>query len=184
MSRLDDAMAAVRINPKDSKAWSDLGELLVEAGQIEKAKQSFQRALQFDPTNQAAQRGLSGAFTAETPVAPPVRPTPPVPERSAPSPSRPAESRTTPPPTPRPTTPEIREESSTAPRGIDTAPRPALTPQRAAASSSAAGERSLFRKPPPPPQKPSQTRIMMGLAVIGVVMALCLVACLALIIQF
>lgn len=189
MSRLDDAMVAVRTNPKDSKAWSNLGELLVADGQIEKGKQSFQRALQLDPTNQAAQRGLSGAFAAETPVAPPLAPSrpaapPPAPERTTPTASRPAESRPAPPPpAPRTPAPQSREERSTPVKSTDTAPRPALSPQRATPTG-AASERAQFRKPPPPPQKPSQTRVMMGLAVMGVIIALCLVACVALIIQF
>lgn len=184
MSRLREAMDAVRANPKNAGAWVILGELLGADGQTEKATQSFQRALQLDPTNITAQRGLAQILLADkggnagagglgtgrlTP--PPTNPSTPrataqsmpaLPPHSAPS------RNASPPPSPRPTreapapprSPISREEA--APR------RPAPRPNAGAAVE--------MRTPPPQAIKPSQGRMMAGMAFLVLIPLLCLCA--------
>lgn len=59
---LPEAMTAVRANPKSAVAWSELGDALVGEGQLEKARESYQRALQLDPLCTAAQVGLAATL--------------------------------------------------------------------------------------------------------------------------
>jgi hypothetical protein len=185
MSRLREAMDAVRSNPKNAGAWVILGELLGADGQTEKATQSFQRALQLDPTNITAQRGLAQILLADkggnagagglgtgrlTP--PPTNPSTPrataqsmpaLPPHSAPSHDA------SPPRAPRPTReapvtpsrpPISREEA--APRR--TAPRPN------------AGAAVEMRTPPAQAIKPSQGRMMLGIGFLIAIPLLCLCA--------
>lgn len=75
---LREAMAAVRSNPRSALAWSELGDALVGEGQLEKARESYQRALQLDPLCAGAQSGLAATLVqppSET-SAPPVEEAP------------------------------------------------------------------------------------------------------------
>src|SRR5262245_941608 len=96
MSRKQEVMSAVRANPKSSKAWSDLGDVLAEEGQLEKAKEPYLRAIQLDPTNEAAQAGMLSASMAEAQADLPPEPPP---QRAAPV-QTPPPARETPPTTP------------------------------------------------------------------------------------
>ncbi len=82
---LREAMAAVRTNPKDAMAWSALGDTLAQEKQLEKARESYQRALQLDPLCAAAQAGLAATLmqaAGEPPAVPPVEVEPPRPTLS------------------------------------------------------------------------------------------------------
>ena len=178
MSRRRAAMGAVSANPNNAGAWVILGELLGADGQTEKATQSFQRALQLDPTNITAQRGLAQILLADkggnaeagglgtgrltpSPANPPTpRATaqnmPALPPNAEPSPTaRPARE------TPAPSRAPISREEA-APR------RPASRPNAGAAVE--------MRTPPPQPIKPSQGRMMMGMGFLIAIPLLCLCA--------
>ena len=178
MSRLREAMDAVRANPKNAGAWVILGELLGADGQTEKATQSFQRALQIDPTNITSQRGLAhisladkggnaeepGLCSGRLTHSPDNPPTPPHTAPERPLPARPASATATARPareTPAPSRTAISREEA-APR------RPASRPNAGAAVE--------MRTPPPQPIKPSQGRMMMGMGFLIAIPLLCLCA--------
>ncbi len=64
MSPIKTAMSAVRADPKNSRAWSTLGEALAAEGLEARAREAFERALLLDPLNGAA-RGGRAALTEE-----------------------------------------------------------------------------------------------------------------------
>lgn len=175
MSRLREAMDAVRANPKNAGAWVTLGEQLVAEGQLEKGTQSFQRALQLDPTNASAQRGLAqillaggfpppggGGATMVPPSAPTPRPTaqsiPALPPKSA---------------------PREAPSSRVNPEPIS-APRPAITREdtgsRRSMSRANGGVAMEMRNPPLQAIKPSRERMMMGIIFLIAVPLLCICA--------
>jgi tetratricopeptide (TPR) repeat protein len=55
----NDAIAAVRSNPRDPAAWARLGTFLAEVGDTEKATECFIRALRIDGSSDEAQSGLA-----------------------------------------------------------------------------------------------------------------------------
>jgi tetratricopeptide (TPR) repeat protein len=55
----NDAIAAVRANPKNPDAWARLGTFLAEAGDADKATECFMRALRIDGTCTEAKSGLA-----------------------------------------------------------------------------------------------------------------------------
>lgn len=66
----DAAAAAVRANPKDPDAWFTLGQALATEGDVEKARDCFERALALEPLHKAAHRELQGLDrAAATPLA-------------------------------------------------------------------------------------------------------------------
>jgi tetratricopeptide (TPR) repeat protein len=180
MSRLREAMDAVRTNPKNAGMWVTLGEILLAERQLEKATQSFQRALQLEPTNAAAQRGLAQILLADPGGPPPGRSTPP--ETRTPSAPRPtAQSFQALPPTP--------AQRQTPPPARESAPRTARPPvetsvpvsREAPAMNrplprSQAGSAMEMRTPPPPPIKPTQGRMMAGILTLVLIPVLCLCA--------
>lgn len=192
MSQLRDAMAAVKASPKNPAAWIALGDLLASEGQSDKATQSYQRALQLDPTNQAAQRGLAQLIIqnagSASPAAPstPVRPTPPEQNRPA-TPSRPVpEPRRATPPSEvrRPQSPPATSQRRSAeervsrptPRREESIAAPRTEPS--ATSSSVGKMASTFemRERPARPQKPSEGRLRAGLLFIVFIPVLCICA--------
>jgi hypothetical protein len=177
MSRLREAMDAVRANPKNAGAWVTLGEQLGAAGQIEKATQSFQRALQLDPTNSAAQRGLAQILLADTggnsgaSTPPPSAPMPRATAQNLPAlPPAPTARRES--PSPRPT--RIEPEPISAPRSAIT--REEASAPRRTTSRPNAGAAMEMRTPPPQAIKPTQGRMMAGILFLVLVPLLCLCA--------
>jgi hypothetical protein len=55
-----EAMAAVRAQPQDARAWLALGRVLAAEGEKAKARDSYQRALQIAPDFEEAQAALAG----------------------------------------------------------------------------------------------------------------------------
>lgn len=55
----NDAIAAVRANPKNPDAWARLGTFLAEAGDRDKATECFMRALRIDGSCAEAKTGLA-----------------------------------------------------------------------------------------------------------------------------
>jgi tetratricopeptide (TPR) repeat protein len=55
---VQEAMAAIKLNPKSADAWTDLGAALADNGEFDKARDCFNRALKFDPNNARAAYGL------------------------------------------------------------------------------------------------------------------------------
>lgn len=55
----NDAIAAVRTNPKNPDAWARLGTFLAEAGDRDKATECFMRALRIDGSCTEAKTGLA-----------------------------------------------------------------------------------------------------------------------------
>jgi hypothetical protein len=164
MSRLREAMDAVRTTPKNASAWVNLGELLAADGQSEKARQSFQRALQLEPTNSTAQQGLAQILLAN-------RGGTMTPQGNL------GTGRLTPPP------PSTASRTPTDPHPVmpsrDSAPQPTIT--RADTVSPRPNNRPVssgttLRPPLPPAVKPSQERFTMGLVVLVAVPLLCLCA--------
>lgn len=135
------AMAAVRQNPKSSKAWSDLGDALLEAGQRQKAQESYQRALQLDPLNAAAQAGIANALQTGTSTAS----TPPAPAATMLD-SMPA-------------TPPRQGRAQVVQEDMVEEP----TPGPAAAKEKPARPPATRREPPPWPKKPTRNRMMAGI---------------------
>lgn len=169
MSRLREAMDAVRANPKNAAAWVALGDQLGADGQIEKATQSYQRALQLDPTNATAQRGLAQILLAGNNAIGAERNAPPV----APTPRPTAQSMAALPPAPTPTRPARPDPTISA-------PRPAISREEAAPRRpnprSQGGSALEMRTPPPQAIKPSQGRMMAGILVLLLIPLLCLCA--------
>jgi superkiller protein 3 len=68
--RRDDAEKLLRqcvnANPGLSKAWTDLGELLMESRRPDEALQCFQRALEGDPANRLARLGTGAVIEAQS----------------------------------------------------------------------------------------------------------------------
>ena len=54
----NDAIAAVRANPKEPTAWARLGTLLMKDGEDQKATECFMRALRIDGSCEEAKAGL------------------------------------------------------------------------------------------------------------------------------
>lgn len=181
MSGLKEAMNAVRENPKHAGSWVALGEILLAEHQLEKATQSFQRALQLEPTNSAAQRGLAQILLAGSGGASAsARPTP--------STGTPRPAATTPPPAasrpPVSQTP-LRSDSRTPPPRAQVPPRSVATPPptpsaplmrdteipRAQRGVAAPME---LRTPPPRPKLPSPGRVRLGLFFLALIPLLCI----------
>ncbi|MBA3530720.1 MAG: tetratricopeptide repeat protein [Ardenticatenales bacterium] len=174
MSRKQEAMAAVRTNPKSSKAWSDLGDVLAAEGQLEKAKESYLRAIQLDPSNEAAQEGMFSASMAQAQTEP--APEPP-PQRSAPPPTPPA-ARETPPPASSSKGGAKASDSVAAKESRErreAAARPTPTPPPASMGAGSGKSTINLRKRPPHPKKPGQARIIAG--IVGVLLLPTLCAC-------
>jgi hypothetical protein len=55
---VQEAMQAIKANPKSADAWTDLGAALADNGELDKARDCFNRALKFDPNNARAAYGL------------------------------------------------------------------------------------------------------------------------------
>jgi tetratricopeptide (TPR) repeat protein len=51
---------AIRLNPKNAKAFGNLGIIFAEQGDLDKAEACFRRALRLNPTDQAARAALDG----------------------------------------------------------------------------------------------------------------------------
>lgn len=163
MSRKQQAMAAVRTNPKSSKAWADLGDALAEEGQYEKAKESYQRALQLDPANGKAQQGLAATISAALMQD---GPPPAAPEAASPPPRETStRSKTVDTPAPKAA---AKESSKTAPRPAAAAPPP---PPRGSAGMKGT---ITLRRPLPKTVRPSQGRLMAGVGMILALPLLCL----------
>lgn len=62
----NDAIAAVRANPKNPDAWARLGTFLSEAGDSAKATECFMRALRIDGSCMEAKSGLAALHNIET----------------------------------------------------------------------------------------------------------------------
>lgn len=182
MSRLREAMNAVRAHPKNAGLWVGLGELLLAEQQMEKATQSFQRALQLDPTNAAAQRGLAQILLADQGGSPSGYTTPPESRVSSGGSARPtAQSFQALPPastsgqnppaardsTPRTVRPPV-ESSPPLPREAPALNRPLPRSQAGAAME--------MRTPLPQPIKPTQGRMMAGILTLVLIPVLCLCA--------
>jgi tetratricopeptide (TPR) repeat protein len=58
MQTTEEAMAAIRANPDNARAWFALGQMLTAEGENEKARDSLRRALALDPSLGEAQRLL------------------------------------------------------------------------------------------------------------------------------
>lgn len=187
MSRLQDAMSDVRSNPYNPNAWTNLGDLLMGDGQIEKARQSYQRALQLDHENEAAQLGLANTLTATPPTTVPQEaPSPPY--RSSEElrtrdlkadaplwPQEPGEA------------PSEEEEELPADDfliidddellGSDTITFSGDLPESEAIDKAA----PTFRDPPPMPEKPSRGRLWLGIGILMMIPSLCLCTLLGLV---
>lgn len=179
MNQLQKAMSAVRTNPKSSKAWSDLGQALFEQKQIEKAKQSYQRALQLDPENKAAQQGIAmtlmpspSVFDTEAPPsskrAAPEKVSPPLeapPRKVEPQPKAKRQS-----PRKAVTKSEVEPKPSAKSKLADEeniADEPISLSGRRPTNASAEKEKKIvFHDPPPPPEKPSPGRVWLGIILI------------------
>ena len=176
MSGLKEAMNAVREHPKHAGSWVALGEILLAEHQLDKATQSFQRALQLEPTNNAAQRGLAQILLAGnggTTSSAPTRPAPTSPSSRSAPPTQAS-------PAPRPVPSQTPPRSQTQPRTERTVAAPPRTPSPPAMRDSQISrpQRGVaapmeLRTPPPRPRKPSQTRMMMGFMFLGLVPLLC-----------
>lgn len=190
MNQLQKAMSAVRTNPKSSKAWSDLGDALLEQKQIEKAKQSYQRALQLDPENKAAQQGIAMTLRPAQSVskaeAPPSSKTPAAKKVSPPS-SPPRSVKPEPQPKARRDSArkavvksDVEDKSSDKSKLAheeDIADDSISFSRGRTSSVSAEKEKAIvFRDPPPPPQKPSSMRQSIGLFIIFLLAFLCVCA--------
>lgn len=200
MNRLQEAMSAVRTNPKSSTAWSDLGHALLEEKQIEKAKQSYQRALQLDPMNEVAQEGIRMTLISKesVPSEPPLsakaaspKPTakaseakvePELEFESEPEPEPKSEPKAKSQPVSRGTVPT--EESEIESRFFDEEDYEEDDEEQITDKSirfsgvsnklSAEKEKKIvFRDPLPMPEKPSRTRLWMGIIFILLVGFLC-----------
>jgi tetratricopeptide (TPR) repeat protein len=55
----------VETNPRLSKAWEDLGELLRQTNRLEEARRAFQMALESDPESSRAYLGLAATLQSE-----------------------------------------------------------------------------------------------------------------------
>jgi tetratricopeptide (TPR) repeat protein len=62
----NDAIAAVRANPKNPDAWARLGTFLAEAGDAAKATECFMRALRIDGSCIEAKSGLAALHKIDT----------------------------------------------------------------------------------------------------------------------
>lgn len=187
MNQLQKAMSAVRINPKSSKAWSDLGDALLEQKQIEKAKQSYQRALQLDPENEAAQEGIRTTLISAQSVskaeAPPSSKTSTPKNVNPPSPPpRPAKSERQPKAKRESARhvvkSEVEDKSSDKSKRADEEKiaDDSISFSRGRTSNVSAEKEIVFRDPPPPPQKPSSMRQSIGLFMIFLLAFLCVCA--------
>lgn len=180
MNQLQEAMSAVRTNSKSSKAWSDLGQALLEQKKLEKAKQSYQRALQLDPENEAAQQGIRMTLMPEQSVTEPETP---------PSSKKPASEKASPPPKapPRKVEPEPQPKAKSKPVESrfsgekddeeDLADEPIRFSIERPNKVSAEKEKEkaiVFHDPPPPPEKPSPGRLWLGIFLMLLLPSLCL----------
>ncbi len=179
MSRLQDAMSAVRANPNSSNVWSDLGDLLMTQGQVNKAIESYQRALQLDHQNPAAQQGLANSLAAAQLDA--------FPEEEI----QPAES---PPPITRlqdedPPVPVVRMTPVSSPQEVvfaasadmmpdiddDLETSKTITFADNLPEGPGLGKVSpVFRDPEPLPEKPSRGRVWVGVGILGMIPLFCL----------
>ena len=182
MSRLRDAMSVVRANPQNSNAWSNLGDQLMVEGQVEKAKESYQRALQLDHQNEAAQQGLVNALAAareallpEQEIVP-AEPSPPITSRSIAEPPVPA----TPPIVDEPSPPSAEAifaaSADMMPDIVDDLETSnTITFADNLPEGSGLGKVSpVFRDPEPMPEKPSRGRIWVGVGILAMIPLFCL----------
>ena len=185
MSRLRDVMDAVRTNPHNSKAWSNLGDLLMEQGQVNKAKESYQRALQLDHHNKQAQEGLANALAAALPTTPP--------EDAAPSADL-SDARTRDLSEPSmgsfpPASPEDSPDPPLADGIFDLEDDIALPDTITFADTLPEGANisqvpPIFRDPEPQPEKPSQARLWLGVGILSLIPLFCLCSLLLLVAYF
>lgn len=183
MSRLQDAMSAVRANPNSSNVWSNLGDLLMTEGQVNKAKESYQRALQLDHQNLAAQQGLANALAAAQLEAfpeeeiPPAESSPPIASRSIAEPAAPS---VAPPVAPEPfNSPEEMLFAASAEMmpdiDDDLETSNTITFADNLPEGSGLGKVSpVFRDPEPMPEKPSRGRVWAGVAILAMIPLFCL----------
>lgn len=176
MSRLRDAMSAVRANPNSSNVWSNLGDILMTEGQVNKAKESYQRALQLDHQNLAAQQGLANALAAAQLDAFPEEEIPPA-ESSPPIASR---SIGEPPVAPEPFNPPedvVFAASAEMMPDIDDDLETSNTITFADNLPDGPGlgkVSPVFRDPEPMPEKPSRGRVWVGVAILALIPLFCL----------
>ena len=58
-------LQALEINPNDASAYKNLGDLLVEQGNLEEAIQTYRQALELDPNDASAYNNLGGALVGQ-----------------------------------------------------------------------------------------------------------------------
>ena len=181
MSRLQDAMSAVRANPNSSNVWSNLGDILITEGQVNKAKESYQRALQLDHQNLAAQQGLANALAAaqqdtfpEEEI-PPAESPPPI-TRSLEEPPSPPIPSVTMKPTSSPQEVVFAASSDMMPDiDDDLETSKTITFADNLPEGPGLGKVSpIFRDPEPWPEKPSRGRIWVGVGILGMIPLFCL----------
>ena len=188
MSRLQDAMSAVRANPNSSNVWSNLGDILMTEGQVNKAKESYQRALQLDHQNLAAQQGLANALAAAQLEAfpeeeiPPAESPPPI-TRSLDEPPTPPVPVVTMTPVPSPDEVVFAASSDMMPDiDDDLETSKTITFADNLPEGPGLGKVSpVFRDPEPLPEKPSRGRVWVGVGILATIPLFCLCSLLVLV---